>query len=385
MVPYQRKSKIMTKAPCKEPFAPITYDIGEPEPKSSYELEAMREGMGELIDLLSYARPHDSEGECIFIKDWLLPRLHKAGAMPNRDLFGNVWLEVPSPKPMSPAILWSCHIDTVHKDDGRQGIKWHGDGRTIGLAKRKPGRCLGADDGAGVWLLLQMIRAGVPGGYVFHRGEEAGRLGSLHVARKEPKRLQGYDACIAFDRRDFRDVITHQMGERCASEAFASTLSHALNSSGYGLRYRADDTGSFTDSYSYASIISECTNLSVGYDREHGPSETLDALHLWRLSQAICDADLSAVICERDPSAIDFDSWGDSYGGWRSSYYGSEVVDFEPYLDTDGEDNDALLELIRRYPGAARDLLDLYGLGIPELLEMLDDRELGFAMGGMGA
>ena len=42
--------------------------------------------------------------------------------------------------------------------------------------------CLGADDGAGVFLMLEMIDANVEGTYIFHRGEERGGWGSSQIA-----------------------------------------------------------------------------------------------------------------------------------------------------------------------------------------------------------
>lgn len=349
----------------------------------SGELAAMREGMGELLSILSWARPHGSDAELEFLRVHVLQPLRDAGFRPDIDDFGNVWARVDRPQgSKGPDVLWSCHVDTVHAKGGRQAVIFGEDGRTVQLAKRKPGRCLGADDGAGVWLLLQMIRAGIPGGYVFHRGEEVGRLGSEHVADNEPNRLVGYDACVAFDRRDYSDLITHQMGRRCASELFASTFGAAINGAAggkLGLAYRADDTGSYTDSYSYASLVSECCNLSVGYDSEHGPRETLDALHLWRLSQAMCAIDLGGVVCERDPSA---DDWGYTFGypsmTWGNgtgSRTGAAAWGYDP-----DDSEEALLDLVRRYPGAVAKLLDTYGLGADDVLEMLDERELGAAL-----
>jgi hypothetical protein len=356
------------------------------------ELVRMREGLGELLDLLSYARPHNSDGERVFIRDWLLPRLKAAGTLPLVDFFGNVWATVAAPADsVAPAFLWSCHIDTVHSSDGRQRVQFAADGRTIELVKRKAGRCLGADDGAGLWLMLEMIRAGIAGTYVFHRGEEVGRLGSEYVAKSEPERLEGFDCCVAFDRRDFADLITHQMGERCASEAFASSFAGALNKASLGLAYVADDTGSYTDSYSYAGHISECCNLSVGYDREHGPRETLDGLHLWRLREAMLAANLSGVAVERDAGTFGdwyaaddrYGSYANYSGGWGNQSGGSRTgaASWRDSLDNlGGDERSQLKELVREYPAAAVDLMLSYGLGLDDMLGELAPDELSRAM-----
>jgi hypothetical protein len=359
------------------------------------ELQTMREGMADLVELLGFARPHGTEGELAFLREFLIPRLRELGCAVDVDGFGNLWTAVkPRAGYAGPAILWSCHVDTMDGRGGKKAIRWSEDGRTLKLKKGKAGTCLGADDGAGVWLLLRMIAAGVPGAYVFHRGEEKGRLGSCYVEETEPERLASFDACIAFDRRDYADLITHQMGERCASEAFALSFAGALNAAGRGLDFRPDDTGSYTDSYSYKGLVSECCNVSVGYDREHGPRETLDALHLWRLCEAICAADLGGLVIERDCTVIDYDGWGygGGYGsGWgrvsggsrtgAAAWAGDDDDGARPFSDDEGE---TLLEIVRRYPRAVAELLGLYGIDGEDVAGHMTDAEVsGAVMAGL--
>src|SRR3546814_16306749 len=81
---------------------------------------------------------------------------------------------------------------------------------------------LGADDGAGLWIMLGMIAAACPGLYLFHRGEEQGCLGSRWIERHTPELLANIDAAIAFDRAGLGDVITHQSYGRTCSAAFRS-------------------------------------------------------------------------------------------------------------------------------------------------------------------
>lgn len=346
------------------------------------ELTAMRAGMADLVELLSFARPHGTEGEIAFLREYLLPSLRRLGFEYELDGFGNIWGTVaPRAGYAGPSFLWSCHVDTMDARGGTKGVRWADDGRTLELKKRKAGRCLGADDGAGVWLLLRMIAAGVPGGYVFHRGEERGRLGSCWVEEQEPQRLKPYDACVAFDRRDYSDLITHQMGERCASEAFATSLAGAFNAAGRGLSYRPDDTGSYTDSYSYKGLVSECCNVSVGYDSEHGPRETLDALQLWRLAEAVCNADLGGVVVERDCTVEDFDGYylGGYGGGYRSFSAGSRTG-AAAWDEPEREPEETLLEIVRRYPRAVAELLGLYGMEPEDISQHMTDAEVSSAV-----
>lgn len=376
---------------------PAKFAPGRPAPRTSWELEDMREGMADLLDLLSYARPHNSAGERVFLNTWLIPRLEALGVAIDMDGFGNLWVNVaPAVGAVEGAanILWSCHVDTVHAPNAeRQQVRFQADGRTVELVKAKPGRCLGADDGAGLWLMLQMIAAGVAGGYVFHRGEEVGRLGSIYVADCEPERLSGFDACVAFDRRDYDNFITHQLGQRCASEAFSRTMCAAFNSTGQGLTYASDDTGSYTDSYSYSSLVSECCNMSVGYDSEHGPRETLDALHLWRLRQAIVRADFSGVVCERDCTEVD--DWasygyGGGYGsgtwaqGGREGSGGSRMgLAAWGGSYADDLEGEGLLDMIRKHPAAVAALLAVYALDERDILEHMSPSEQSRALADM--
>ena len=75
----------------------------------------------------------------------------------------------------------------------------------------KPTPCvLGADDKLGCYIMCRLIEAGVSGLYVFHVGEEVGGIGSSYLAKTYPDKFHNIDRCIAFDRKGYSDVITHQ-------------------------------------------------------------------------------------------------------------------------------------------------------------------------------
>ena len=346
-------------------------------PLTTIERKAMRENIAPLMDILSWRRPHDSNAEFEFIQEYLLPlNMHPNVTSFDVDLFGNVWISVGDK--IDHPLLFSCHIDTVSKEGGRQAIIWKADETDVlCLAKQKAGRSLGADDGAGLWLLLQMIDAGTQGRYVFHRGEEVGRLGSRYVVEREPERLAGVQACIAFDRKDHDNLITHQMYERGCSDLFATTLSDAIYSASNGaISYQLDDSGSYTDSYSYFDLVPECTNLSVGYDGEHGPRETLDVAHLWRLRNAMTQIDLSGLVIERDPTTPK----PKAYGGFNDWWNDED----EDRLETLEHDLWEMETLVCNYPKqAAQMLLDL-GLAPWDLIEALSSEEQGRALGSLG-
>ncbi len=266
-------------------------------------------GRAGLLEILSWARPHDSATERAFCREYLdrVPGMRTDG-------FGNRMLEVGD----RPRTLWSCHVDTVAAVGGHQavGVDEYGIAQ---LCDGNAGMSLGADDGAGLWIMLGMIAAARPGLYLFHRGEEQGCLGSRWIERHTPELLADIDAAIAFDRAGLGDVITHQSYGRTCSDAFASSLAAALNRQNMGFRYAPDDTGVYTDTNEYAGIVSECTNLSVGYQRQHGPRETLDVVHCEQLLAAMLELDASQLVIERDPSVQEEAGWwfdrGRRHGG----------------------------------------------------------------------
>lgn len=283
-----------------------------------------------LLDMLRYRRPHASRTEEKFINRFLMP------LDPYVDEEGNLIISIGSSN-----VMWSCHTDTVHREEGKQLITAV-DG-LVALAPGSKSNCLGADDTAGVWLMHQMITFGIPGLYIFHRGEEVGGIGSRAIAKENPEYLQGIDIAIALDRKGTGDIITHQ-GTRCCSDAFAASLAEQLTG------FTASPNGIFTDTANYTDLIAECTNLSVGYGGAHGPNECLDMWFLDSLFQELCDLDTTKLVVSRKAGEDDVD-----YGyNWRKTYdlYSDDYIKCQ-YGD--------LASLVKQYPDIAADILDRLG------------------------
>lgn len=265
-----------------------------------------------IISILSWKRPHASQGEVEFCA-WLLKEIEDRGGKPEvaADALNCIIVEVPyvsqsDGSNLRPAALFSCHVDTVHHDDkGRQKLCYDPTLGQILLDTKDPsaGSCLGADDGAGIWLMLEMIREKVPGAYVFHRGEERGGLGAWAMLRARADWLKKFDFAIAFDRPDEYEVITHQGGKRCASDAFGKAVVDAMDEQ--GLTYELSAKGVFTDTKVYCSVIPECINLGVGYMFQHSKSEYLNWEFLLSLRDAVVKIDWDNLPVERDPSEAD--------------------------------------------------------------------------------
>lgn len=240
----------------------------------------------ELAKLLTYCRPHGSKTERHFINDYLMPLGVKF------DTKGNAFKRIGDAP-----VMWSCHTDTVHHRKGKQVVEfWTGaDSEMLfGVKFGEASGCLGADDTAGIFIMMEMIRDKVPGLYVFHRGEECGSIGSHWIADHNKKFVEGIKFCIAFDRKDIKSIITFQRGDRTCSDEFAKSLAEQI-----GMGHECDDGGVWTDSASYTDLIPECTNISVGYYDAHSSRESLNVSYLMRLRDAMVKLDTSKLVEKR--------------------------------------------------------------------------------------
>ena len=209
------------------------------------------------------------------------------------------WTIVTDP---SSKTLFSAHCDTAESWDGqlRRKVKVdkdnivHSDGTHV----------LGADDGAGIVLLLEMIDAGVPGTFSFTRGEELGGKGSRQIAQEHSAWLSTFDRCISFDRKGTTSIITNQFAcGRCCSNDFGRALGDALG--GEGRRFLLDPTGSFTDNANYTDFIAEVVNISCGYEKEHTAKETLDLNFLEYMAAKVITLDWEGLPKVRKPGERD--------------------------------------------------------------------------------
>lgn len=248
-----------------------------------------------LERMLRVKRPHTGKGEGAALA-WLHRSVVPFEAKTWIDGIGNLHIDMREHG--GNRTLFIAHVDTMHRVDGDNDFTLK-DG--VYAAK---GDVLGADDGAGV-AILSVLMQSIPAYYIFCRGEERGGVGSRYLAKEYPEVLSQFDRAIAFDRRGFSDVITHQFCGRCCSDGFAEALSDQLNDQ--GLLYMPCDTGVFTDTANFVDLIPECTNISCGYDYEHSDREHLDGGYLQDLCNAALKVDWDALPVTRRPGEDDFD------------------------------------------------------------------------------
>lgn len=237
-----------------------------------------------LNSILSLKRPTFTNQTSIAQESWSteIKRLLPDSTIEMRDKYGNLMAYVYQQSHSFNPVLYVCHLDTVHRSTGAQLLSLQGT-----LLKSLDGECLGADDGAGVWLMLSMIEQQIPGAYLFHFAEEVGCYGSQWMYRNHADWLSRFETAISFDRPYCSDVVTHLCGRRACDDYFAFELADALSGhlpSEYLLSPSA--TGGMTDVFHYIGLIRRCTNISVGYTRQHSPAETLDLKYLMGLRDA---------------------------------------------------------------------------------------------------
>ena len=263
-----------------------------------------------FLELTSRTYPHGTEED-------VFPLLNSEL---QKDEFGNLFIKIGESD-----VMFTSHLDTAtsaltqvnHVFDGNI-IKT--DGKSI----------LGADDKAGVTIMLYMIENKIPGLYYFFLGEEVGCVGSRKVANvQKDEKIEGINKVISFDRRGNDSVITFQSSQRCCSDTFGEALSKQLNLADDSFSYKNDPTGILTDSVQFIKIYSECTNISVGYKSEHTFSEQQDIEHLTKLAEACLLVDWNGLPVDRDPSKTEYKSYS-GYGGygwdeWDDYYSGGGV------------------------------------------------------------
>ena len=204
--------------------------------------------------------------------------------------------------------LICIHTDTVSKvAPKREDLLVSGN--LLALSQNSKAGCLGADDRAGVWIALEMIKRGTATAfnYAFFTGEEIGCIGSTKFATTES--LENYSAFIGLDRASrggVQNVATYLSDNDELIKIFTD------------LGYK-EQAGSYTD----CSVLSNysdlaCVNLSVGFQREHTKLESLDV----SLMEQTLNVMLNVVIPEKDYEAKPvITKYGKSWPAWEDDEF----------------------------------------------------------------
>ena len=201
------------------------------------------------------------------------------------DIFGNYYKIIGNSE-----TIFTSHLDTALREKSKIEL-YSFFIKEQEFIKTDEKTILGADDKAGVTIMLYMMANNIPGLYYFFLGEERGGIGSKKVANDfiDNPLLSGKKRMISFDRKNYYSIITSQLGEPCCSNDFANALCDELNKS--GLYMLIDDTGIFTDSANFVDYIPECTNISIGYFNEHTHKEIQNISYLDSLAKCLIRVD----------------------------------------------------------------------------------------------
>jgi len=275
-----------------------------------------------FLQLTSKTYPYGCE-------DGLVEEMTARGIFPNleKDEWGNYFYKIGESR-----TIFASHLDTACRD--QVGVKHQINKQQI--VTTDGNSILGADDKAGVTILLWLIKNNIPGLYYFFIGEEVGCVGSSSAAPLGNFR-GNYDRIISFDRRGTNSVITYQSSYRCCSDDFANSLAKQLNLR-TNLYYRIDETGVYTDSAEFVDYIPECTNLSVGYLNEHTTRESQDLYHLNKLALASIDVEWEKLPTKRDASKKE-SKWDSAYN-WSSEWNNRSKSWVAKAKPIDDEDDD---------------------------------------------
>lgn len=310
-----RKKKVMTnvtKMPEKAETKPTVQKpmlglLNRPDPA------AMPDTM--LLKILSTKRCHGSQGDTNF-RLFLVDTLKAYGHEPEIKAEGCIVVSTDEKSDT----LFSCHVDTVHSmaesDGSFQKLAYDAIFGHLILQKDQTPMptCLGADDGAGIYIMLKMIEAKVAGTYVFHTGEEKGGIGARAMMAKHKDWLDNFNRAVAFDRPGDHEVILTQGGYNCASsEAGAFIVSEFKK---YNLGYELSHKGVFTDTKVYAGVIPECFNIGVAYYNQHGKDEYVDVVHLDELVKACISTPWDTMPTVRKP----VEPWSAPKNGYQGGY-----------------------------------------------------------------
>ncbi len=244
-----------------------------------------------LFDILKTRRPSGSMSEAKFAAR-LVAYASTLATLDFIDEAGNISF-VTSPS----ETIFAAHLDTVCSGDADVPNTLITSGNLVTAENHQ----LGADDGAGIYLLLELMRNKVPGRFIFTRGEEVGGLGASYLADNFD--FSPYKRSICFDRAGTSEIITVQSGERLASSEFAEALSVAFQEQ--DMLYVESENGVFTDNALWGDKVPCNVNLSAGYFAQHGPNEFLDLTHLEALAAAVIKIDWEALPTCREPGIVE--------------------------------------------------------------------------------
>lgn len=277
-----------------------------------------------FLKLTEFTTPYKYERTLEEILKSLVPGL-------KRDVIGNYTITIGKSE-----TLFTSHLDNYCKLPERVNHIIEGN-----VIKTDETTILGADNKAGVLVLLYLISNNVPGRYYFFVGEEpiisGGLYGSTMLYYHMRDTLKGIKRAVAFDRREYGSIIVRQSAQACCSAEFALALTKEF--ANQEIEMAPDPTGYYTDTASFIEMIPECTNISIGVFNEHSKKEAVDIAYVEAIAKAAVKINWESLPTKRKPEY------------WLSSKEDAEMRESEGDYDV-MIDNQECFKLIAEYLSA---------------------------------
>lgn len=207
-----------------------------------------------------------------------------------------------------------AHADTVHVQlpkeiffDNDKNVIWSPEG-------------IGADDRAGIYAIIDIIREGYRPTVIICNEEEVGGIGARKFVEAFPEPLTKINFLLELDRMGYNDMVFYS----CDNPAFEEYLKP------YGF---ASDWGSFSDVATIGPAWKVAfANLSIGYEDEHTKAERLYFDWMFETIEKVKNI-LEDEMVEDHPFIYiegydDYSFYGGKYGSLMRKYgYGYDYLD----------------------------------------------------------
>lgn len=209
---------------------------------------------------------------------------------------------------------------------------WFNESKTKITAGNVP---LGADDRAGVYAILELVRCGLKPHILLTTDEEIGGIGAKAFALEPSPDIKYY---VEIDRRGDGEAVFYDCGTKAFQEYVES----------FGFK---TNQGSYSDICELMSAHNKCgVNVSAGYSSEHSNAEVLDLNALEktidRVGQMILCAHIAPQFVYEEDVYMGWGNYGHEYtysplksSGYKrdylSYYYDDYMADDADYLDYD--------------------------------------------------
>lgn len=399
----------MNNTTTNKPFSTYRYKRAEIAVDKSYNRPSEPFAPSNLaVVIMGYRRQYRSQGIAHFAQEWLEPTLSRiVSSLTERGYtvaeqtlgteygYKNYCFDVSKDEQLS-TTLYVAHYDTVDRDITQPTYKYE-NGKAIQVASNvaepvyktvltdhnrayladdSDANCLGADDGAGLAVMLHLMNSGVIGGYCFTTGEECGGIGADEVLKVFPNYLTQYTRSIEIDRRGTSEIIYAQGVGDCASQTFTNWLCEKLD-----MGHKPSDLGSYTDVATFAEVIAENVNIASGYVEAHSSNEQVDLAYLDKLGERLVAvaSELEQAPTERKAGDFGLQAYyGYDWTGYKASKGGYGLAEVGNQLDE--AHYDMLLKLFVEDKGFLAYALEVGGVTDVEEMDYLLHDYYGYGL-----